>query len=179
VRLFPHSLLDELAIQAGAGARRRAHHNVHAAPTDAVQRFFVVAHSDAYFRPHRHSAKSEMALVLRGRFAVLTFDDAGRLTARYPVGADQADMGWEVPRATWHTLLALQDGSAFLEIKQGPYDPATASQFAAWAPPEGDPAVPAFLQRLRTAAVGASLASAQDSAAPESTLSAAGQNGIA
>ncbi len=154
MKLFAQGLLDELAVKAGASARRRAHHNVHAAPTDVVQRFFVVAHHDAYFRPHRHAAKSEMALVLRGRFAVLTFDDIGRLTARHSVGADTESMGWEVPQATWHTLLALADGAAFLEIKQGPYDPVTAVQFASWAPAEGDAAVPAFLQRLRAAQVG-------------------------
>ncbi|MGH8206270.1 MAG: WbuC family cupin fold metalloprotein [Steroidobacteraceae bacterium] len=158
MKLFAYSLLEELTAKAGASVRRRAHHNVHAGPADAVQRFFVAANHDAYFRPHRHSARSEMALVLRGCFAVLTFDESGRLAARYAVGSGTQNMGWEVPQATWHTLIALQDGSAFLEIKQGPYDPATASQFAAWAPAEGDAAVPGFLQRLRSAGVGAQLA---------------------
>jgi len=158
MRLFAQSLLGELAATARASVRRRAHYNVHAGPADAVQRFFVVAHQDAYFRPHRHSARSEMALVLRGHFALLTFDEAGRLTARYAVGVGQPDMGWEVPQATWHTLMALEDDSAFLEVKQGPYDATTASQFAPWAPAEGDPLVAAFTQRLRGAAVGENLA---------------------
>jgi cupin fold WbuC family metalloprotein len=158
MQLFPHSLLDELTATARASARRRAHHNVHAGPQDPVQRFFVAALRDAYFRPHRHTVRSEMALVLRGSFEVLTFDDHGRLQTRHRVGEGQPDMGWEVPQAAWHTLLALEDGAAFLEVKQGPYDPATTSQFAAWAPAEGDAAIPAFMQRLRDAPLGASLA---------------------
>jgi cupin fold WbuC family metalloprotein len=158
MQLFPHSLLDELTARARASMRRRAHHNVHAGPEDPVQRFFVAALRDAYFRPHRHMVRAEMALVLRGSFEVLTFDDHGRLDARHRVGEGQPDMGWEVPQAVWHTLLALEDGAAFLEVKQGPYDPATTSQFAAWAPAEGDAAIPAFMQRLRRAPVGTSLA---------------------
>jgi len=44
--------------------------------------------------------------------------------------------------------------SVFLEVKQGPYDPATAVEFAPWAPPEGDPAVAQYQQWLRAARVG-------------------------
>jgi hypothetical protein len=46
------------------------------------------------------------------------------------------------------------DGCAFLEVKEGPYDPATVVEFAAWAPAEGDASVPEFMQWLRTAQPG-------------------------
>lgn len=119
-----------------------------------VQRFFVVGDRDTYFRPHRHLTKAELAVVLRGRFDVLTFDDAGKVTARYSIGEDSQEFAYELPPATWHTLLACTDGSTFLEIKQGPYDPATAAQFASWAPAEGDTQVPEFLDWLRDAQPG-------------------------
>jgi hypothetical protein len=45
-------------------------------------------------------------------------------------------------------------GGAFLEIKEGPYDPATATEYAAWAPAEGDAAVPEFTAWLRGAQPG-------------------------
>lgn len=156
MKLFSGTLLDELAAKAAASPRGRAHHNVHASPDDPVQRFFIVADRQSYFRPHRHQTKSELALVLRGTFDVVTFDDSGCVLARYVVGEDGDNFGYETPRGTWHTLIARADGAAFLEVKAGPYDQMTAAQFASWAPPEGDPNVPQFLEWLRRAEPGKS-----------------------
>jgi cupin fold WbuC family metalloprotein len=154
VKLLPHSLLDELTAKAAVSPRARAHHNIHASPTDLVQRFLVVARGDSYFRPHRHAAKSELALLVRGRIDVLTFDEGGRVLARHGVGSGTDSLAYETAQGVWHTLIADGGGGAFLEVKQGPYDPATASEFAAWAPAEGTAAVPAFLEWLRGARPG-------------------------
>lgn len=154
MKLFSRTLLDELSARAAASPRLRANHNVHASPADLVQRFFIAANRDSYFRPHRHLTKSELALVIRGRFDVLTFDAGGAVMARYAVGEGTPNIGFETPQATWHTLIAAVDGAAFLEIKEGPYDPAVAAEFAPWAPAEGDAAVPDFLQWLRHAQPG-------------------------
>jgi cupin fold WbuC family metalloprotein len=154
MKLFSHHLLDELTQKATASPRARAHHNIHESATDPVQRFFVVTNRNSYFRPHRHLTKAELAMVLRGRFHVLTFDEHGTVLARYSIGADTASMAYETPQGTWHTLTADTDGAAFLEVKQGPYDPATASEFASWAPAEGEPGAPAFLEWIKRAQPG-------------------------
>jgi cupin fold WbuC family metalloprotein len=154
MKLFSETLLDELTAKAAASPRLRAHHNIHSSPGEKVQRFFICALKGSYFRPHRHLTKSEMALVLRGQFDILTFDELGTVTARYRVGPGAPDIGFETPHATWHTLLANVDGAAFLEIKEGPYDSATASEFAPWAPAEGDDSVPLFQSWLRAAQPG-------------------------
>jgi cupin fold WbuC family metalloprotein len=151
MKLLPHALLDELTARAEASERRRAHYNIHAGPSDLVQRFVVVALRDSYFRPHRHAARAELALILRGEVEIVTFDASGQLTARYAVGAGSANLAYETPPATWHTVVVKSASAAFLEIKQGPYDPATASQFAEWAPAEGEPAVHAFQRWLQHA----------------------------
>lgn len=155
MKLLPQALLDELAARAAASPRRRAHYTIHSSAADPVQRFIVVTCADTYFRPHRHAARAELALILRGRFEIITFDAAGVLDARQAVGAGTASLGYETPPGTWHTVLSLDDGAAFLEVKEGPYDPATAAQFAPWAPAEGDPLVPAFRAWLRAAPPGA------------------------
>jgi cupin fold WbuC family metalloprotein len=154
MRVLPRSILDELAAQAHASRRGRAHFNIHNDAADIVQRFIVVANRDSYFRPHRHRVRAELALVLRGSFDVVTFDEGGRITAREVAGDGASGMAYEMPPAIWHTLLARVDGSAFLEVKQGPYDQATASEFASWAPAEGTAAVPEFLAWLRAAEPG-------------------------
>ena len=154
MKLFSQDILNDLTAQAAASPRQRAHLNIHTTPTDPVQRFFVATQKDTYFRPHRHTTKSELAVVLRGYFEVLTFDAAGGVTGRYRIGADSGNIAYETPRNTWHTLLAGTDGAAFIEIKEGPYDPATAIEFAAWAPAEGHESVPTFQQWLRAAQPG-------------------------
>jgi cupin fold WbuC family metalloprotein len=154
MKLLSRALLDELTAKAAANPRARAHHNIHATPEDPVQRFVVVARGDAYFRPHRHASRSELAVLVRGRVDVLTFDVRGRVTARYAVGEGTDSIAYETPQGTWHTVVPDAGGSAFVEIKEGPYDPATAVEFAAWAPAEGDAKVAAFRQWLRAARPG-------------------------
>ena len=156
MKLFSDALLDELTVKAAASPRGRANFNVHASADDLVQRFFIVANRNSYFRPHRHQTKSELALIVRGSFDIVTFDDSGCVRARYVAGDGTQNLGYETPRATWHTLIARADGAAFLEVKEGPYDQTTAAEFAPWSPPEGHARVPEFIEWLRTAAVGAS-----------------------
>jgi cupin fold WbuC family metalloprotein len=154
MKLFSHDILNDLTAKAAASPRRRAHLNIHTTPSDPVQRFFVVAKQDSYFRPHRHNTKSELAVVLRGYVDVLTFDEAGGVTSRFRVGSDTENFAYETPQNTWHTLMAGTDGATFLEIKEGPYDPATAVEFASWAPAEGDDSAATFQQWLRSAQPG-------------------------
>jgi cupin fold WbuC family metalloprotein len=155
MKLLPSNLLDELATKAAATPRLRTHHNIHDAAADPVQRYFVVALRDSYFRPHRHPTRKETALALRGRFDLVTFDDTGAIVARHGVGEGAQSFGYETPQATWHTLVVQSGSTAFFEVKEGPYDPATIVEFPAWAPPEGDAAAPAYHDWLRAAPVGA------------------------
>jgi cupin fold WbuC family metalloprotein len=152
--IFTAQLLDELAAKASASPRARTNFNIHSSAADPVQRYFIVANRQSYFRPHRHLSKSELAVVLRGQFDLITFDDRGAVTARHVVGGDADGFAFELPRATWHTLIACEDGSAFLEVKEGPYDPRSSAEFASWAPVEGEPSVPEFMEWLRTAQPG-------------------------
>ncbi len=154
MKLLTRTLLDDLAAQAAAAPRGRAHHNIHATSADPVQRFFVAADTRTYIRPHRHLVRGELGVALRGAFDLLTFDAAGVLLVRTPFGEGFPAFAYEAELLTWHTLVARVDGSVFLEIKQGPYDPAIAAEFAPWAPPEGDAAVPAIRQWLQNAPIG-------------------------
>jgi cupin fold WbuC family metalloprotein len=154
MKLFAHHLLDELAGKASASPRQRANYNIHAAADDPVQRFFVCANRTSYFRPHRHLNRSELTVVIKGAFTVLTFDADGTVTGRHEVGEHAPNLGFETPRATWHTLVPMTDGSTFLEVKEGPYDPLQSAEFATWAPPEGDAKVRAFVAWLRNAQPG-------------------------
>lgn len=154
MKLISARLLDELAAAAAASPRGRSHYNLHGSPDDVVQRYLVVANRDSYFRPHRHTTRAELALVVRGEMDLIVFDDARRVTARYAFGAGAGNLAYENGPGIWHTVVVKADATAFLEVKQGPYDPKTASEFAAWAPAEGDPGVARFLEWARHAEPG-------------------------
>jgi cupin fold WbuC family metalloprotein len=154
MKLLSQALLDDLAAKATASPRKRAHLNLHEAPSDLLQRFFVAADRDTYIRPHRHRTKSELTLVVRGRFDILTFDDSGTVVARWKVGEGTDALGYEAALMTWHTLVSRVDGAVFLEVKEGPYDPAVAAEFAPWAPAEGDSRAAACREWMRSAQPG-------------------------
>ena len=154
MRLFEDRLILDLATKAAASPRRRAHFNIHDSAADLVQRFLVVAQPDSYFRPHLHRTRSELATVLEGRLDVVTFDAEGRILARYGVGEGTGQFAYEMAADTWHAIVLAHGPVAFLEVKQGPYDPATAVEFADWAPQEGDESAPRFQRWLRDAQVG-------------------------
>jgi len=150
MKLLQTALLDELAAKAAASPRLRTNHNVHESPADPVQRYFIVAARDSYFRPHRHPTKSETALVLRGRLDVVAFDSSGAIVARYAMGDGAPHFGYETPPGVWHTLIVHSASAAFFEVKEGPYDPATVIEPAQWAPAEIDAKARAYLDWLRT-----------------------------
>jgi len=152
MKLISTSLLDELAAAAAASPRGRTHYNLHGSAADVVQRYLVVANRGSYFRPHRHTTRAELALVVRGALDLVLFDEARRVTARYAFGA--GNIAYENGPGIWHTVVVKADATAFLEVKQGPYDPATATEFAGWAPAEGEPAAARFLDWARHAAPG-------------------------
>jgi cupin fold WbuC family metalloprotein len=148
--------LQALCAQAADSPRQRAHLLWHADHGDAVQRLVMAMQPGTYVRPHRHANpdKWETLLALRGRVALITFDDAGRVTERIELAPQTGLRAVELPAATWHTLVALERDSVLFEVKPGPYAP---QEFAEWAPAEGDASAPAAEAWLRAAAPGARL----------------------
>jgi len=130
------TLLDELTRQAQQSPRLRANHNLHAEASDPIQRLAIAMEPDTLVRPHRHLHSWEMLLPLRGRFVVLCFDDTGTVSSRTVLGEGCAVI--EMPVGTWHAVLSLDDGGVIFEIKHGPYDPQTASEFASWCAIDAD-----------------------------------------
>ncbi|MGD8378089.1 MAG: WbuC family cupin fold metalloprotein [Gammaproteobacteria bacterium] len=150
--------LDGLQACGSASERHRTNFNLHEQPDDPVQRLFIAADSESYFRPHRHPTRWEFIIGVRGAFDLLLFDDVGTVTERHRLGPGQAVTAMEIPENTWHTLVPCAGGMVFFETKEGPYDPQRIAEFAPWAPAENSPGVAAFVGRLRHAAPGDNVA---------------------
>jgi len=131
--------LRALCREAAAAPRRRAHQLWHADHADAVQRLAMALQPGTYVRPHRHAdpPKWETMLLVRGRVALLTFDDAGAVLDRVELSQGDGSAVIETPAGVWHSLVALAPDSVLFEFKQGPFAP---SEFADWAPAEDDAA---------------------------------------
>lgn len=149
MKLIDSALIDRLIRDAANSPRQRSHYNIHESLADTVQKLVVAATPRSYFRPHRHADKSELALVLRGQFAVFQYDDQGGISDCLVIGEQYGISGLEIPSSTWHSWLALGEENVFFETKQGPYDPATASEFAPWAPAEDTADVARYMKTLR------------------------------
>ena len=143
--LDPHRL-EQLIDDARRSPRRRLNLNLHPDLSAPVQRLAIAMEPDSYVRPHRHSARWELFIVLRGRFEILVFEEDGHLRSRHALAAGQAI---EYPAGTFHTVLAAETGSVFFEVKEGPMLAVAPEDWLQDAPAEGDPDVAACLARFR------------------------------
>jgi cupin fold WbuC family metalloprotein len=149
IRILDDAFLDQLAAEAAASPRRRKNFNLHASPGYPCQRFFNAMFADTYVQPHRHadSTKDETLVLLRGKLGAVIFDEAGEVVSSHVL---LPGMIADVPYNTFHTWIALEDGTVFFEAKAGPYVPLAPEEKAAFAPPEGDQRVPDYLAWLKS-----------------------------
>lgn len=154
MKLVTFGMVDDLIDKAVKTERRRLNYNIHESLSDPIQRLFVAAGLNSYFRPHFHPGKSEFAIVLQGQFDILLFDEEGVVTERVSAGPGADIFALEIPADCYHTWLPMAEPSVFFEVKQGPYDPSTSLTFAPWSPEEGFSGVKAFQAQLLTLSAG-------------------------
>jgi len=149
-QLITSALLDEIAREASSGARRRKNHNFHDAGAEGADRLLNAVEPGSYIQPHRHldATKDETMVVVRGAFGLVFFDESGGVTQTAVARAGGDVLGVNIPRGTFHSLVALEPGSVFFEAKAGPYAPLADAEWAPWAPAESDGTAPQYLQKL-------------------------------
>ena len=144
------TFLDALGRQAAASPRRRQHFNLHTSYADPCQRLVNYLWHDSYIRPHRHSAdpKPETLIALQGQMGCIDFDDSGDIVRFVRFGAGSDCSAIIVEPGEWHTVVALSEAAALLEVKAGPFDPSAAKEPALWAAEEGSDTAIVYLARL-------------------------------
>ncbi len=142
--------LSALVARARSAARRRQNLNIHGRTDDSINRLLNAVEPGSYIRPHRHSDKLETLLAVAGSFELIFFDDEYRLLRRAFLGGSGATL-IEYPANTWHSLIALQTGSIFFEVKAGPYEPLRAEDYLPGWPAENSADVPRALSWLKQA----------------------------
>ena len=150
MNLIDDALLDAVSAEALASPRRRKNRNFHDSDDHPAHRLLNAMEPDSYIAPHRHAdpLKAETMIVLRGRLGLIEFDAGGHVLRIVVLGENCDAKGVDILHDTWHTVVALEPGTVFIEAKAGPYRPHRMEERAAWAPLEGDAGAPAYLQEL-------------------------------
>ncbi len=156
LKSFDPSFLSQLTQDARTSPRKRAHYNLHHDFSEPVNRMFIALDMGTYVRPHWHpeANKWELMMVVKGSLALLIFDEQGEIISRLILGPNGESAGVEIPAGYWHSLVCLEPETVILEVKEGPFIPSQASQFADWAPEEGSAGVRDFLHWAKNAVVG-------------------------
>ena len=151
ITLIDNALLDEVCVEAAASPRRRKNRNFHPYDEHPGHRLLNAMQPDSYIPPHRHldPNKDETFVVLRGLLGLVLFDDTGKVIRLVKVGAGGTAIGVDIPHGTWHTAVALEPDTVFLEAKAGPYLPFTPAEKAPWAPAESTPEAASYLASLK------------------------------
>lgn len=142
--------VEELVSRATRSNRRRARLCTHPAPDDALHEMMICLARETYIRPHRHAGKSESFHIITGELDVILFDDAGTVAdviRMGPYGSGKAFF-YRLMEPAFHTVLVRTPHVLFHETTNGPFAPGE-TEFAEWAPREGDPEALRYIDRLR------------------------------
>jgi cupin fold WbuC family metalloprotein len=150
LKIIDRELLNRVSEKAKASPRLRMNHNFHDVYSDPINRMLNALEPGTYCQPHKHEYpdKREVFLVLRGQFAVFFFDEKGAVTQIVKLCQTDEVYGVDIPPRVWHTWVCLEPGSVAYEVKDGPYVKPDDKDFAPWAPTEGSPDTPKYLETL-------------------------------
>ncbi|MDD6211301.1 MAG: WbuC family cupin fold metalloprotein [Bacteroidales bacterium] len=151
MKLIDQALLDKTAGQARNNQRLRMNHNFHTSLDAPLHRLLNAMEPGSYIRPHRHlnPDREESCILLRGKVAVLLFDEEGNVTGHAILSPSDGVYGIDLEAGIWHSVIVLEPGSVIYEAKEGPYAPLTKENMAPWSPePEESEKVKEYMERL-------------------------------
>ena len=127
-------LFDAIAEKAEVSERKRMHYDLRTSVdekdwSDMSQRILNVLMKDTVIPIHRHMETNEVVIVMRGEGYEITYDDDGKELDRVMLAAGSKCTGVVVSKGTWHTFVALDDGTTIFEVKDRPYDPISTEEF--------------------------------------------------
>lgn len=130
--------------------RKRYAHILHE-PGAEFNEVFNFLLRDSYMQPHLHPGdeKCEEIFLVKGRLALLLFDDGGGVARTFLLEQD----GFShviVPAFTWHTYVMLTDEVLTYETMSGQYDPSTWKKYASWAAIENSLESETYLRCLKS-----------------------------
>lgn len=116
-------LMDEVITNAKNSPRLRANYNFHKTFEDSVQRMFNALEPGTEIPIARHPYSNETLIMLRGKLRVLIYDDKKNVIEDVVIAPNTENIGYHIPKGTWHTVQSLEEGTVCFETREGPYKP--------------------------------------------------------
>lgn len=117
------TILDDTTAKAVASSRLRMNYNLHESSEDNVQRMFNALEPGTIVPIARHPYSSETLIMLRGRLRVLIYDDHKNIIDDVVIAPNTENIGFHIPKGTWHKVESLEHGTICFETREGPYQP--------------------------------------------------------
>ena len=121
--IITQAILDDLTRQAQSSPRLRMNYNFHQSLEDKCHRMLNAVEPGTMVPIHRHPAKDESFVLLRGRVRVTTHNDDGSIIEDVVLSQESGNYGVDIPKNVWHKLESLEAGSVIFECKEGPFVP--------------------------------------------------------
>ena len=122
MNLIDKQRLDAVLEKARESERLRMNDNFHDALDAPAQRLLNALEVGTELPIHRHRHTAETYILLRGKLAVVFYDDNKIETERVILNPKTEDYGVHIPIGQWHTIEVLES-SVIFEVKDGPYIP--------------------------------------------------------
>lgn len=117
------SILDETTEKAVTNPRLRMNYNIHDSFEDSVQRMFNALEPGTIVPVARHPYSNETLIMLRGKLRVLIYDDKKNIIEDVVIAPNTENIGYHIPKGTWHRVESLEHGTICFETREGPYLP--------------------------------------------------------
>lgn len=98
-------------------------YNLHESFEDQVQRMFNALEPGTEIPIARHPTSSETLIMLSGKLRVLIYDDNKNIIEDVIIAPNTDNIGYHIPKGTWHTVQSLEHGTVCFETREGPYAP--------------------------------------------------------
>lgn len=118
-----NKILNKVTEEAKASSRLRMNYNLHESFEDTVQRMFNALEPGTIVPIARHPNSSETLIMLRGKLRVLIYDDNKNIIEDVVIAPNSENIGYHIPKGTWHQVDSLEEGTVCFETREGPYAP--------------------------------------------------------
>lgn len=146
------NMVSNLLTLSHESPRKRIIQKLHKTDEAGVHRMFNALQPGTYVTPHRHMhpAKDETILVIAGSMLFIRFSDEGEIVSQVLLQPGTQTFGIDVAPNVYHTYIALKTDTLIFEVKNGPYEQDSDSDFPDWAPREGsEEAEPYLLEMIK------------------------------
>ncbi len=123
MKIIDKDFLNEVSEQAKTSPRLRMNYNFHQSLEDKCHRFLNAVEPGTKVEIHRHPAKDESFVLLRGKVRVNTNNDYGSVMESVILCPEEGLYGVDIPKNVCHNVECVESGSVFFECKEGPFVP--------------------------------------------------------